>query len=374
MHLAMGETGKLAGRYLLRGPLGGGELLAAFDEREQREVAVRRLRVPAELREPAVLDARRAMGLTHACAVPLLDVLLEDEQPWLVMAFVPGISLERAVRDRSPLPVQQAARVGVCVLSALETAHAAGIVHGRVNPGNVLLTGTGRALLTGFGLPALGMRPAADLWSLAATLHFAVEGRPPGQAPVQGVDPLRSLIRAMLRLSNAPSDAPSGSLVDAPTAPAVAAALHRLALDRSLDQIVAGGGPLPPVKVAEFGLALLDELAEPHGRGEAYGGVQPGAVLVDERGRATLVPGPAPAQPAAYAAPEGGTSPAADLWSLGATLFAAVEGRPPAPGAPLERAGALAPVLFQLLSGDPARRPGRETLRQQLLIVLNRNY
>ena len=69
----------------------------------------------------------------------------------------------------------------------------------------------------------------------------------------------------------------------------------------------------------------------------------------------------------------GGVETPADLWSLGATLFAAVEGRPPAPGAPLGQAGALAPILFQLLSGDPARRPGPDTLRQELLTALKRN-
>ncbi len=361
MHLAMGETGKLAGRYRLLNPLGGGELLLAFDEQEHRDVVVRRLRVPAESREAAVTEARRAVGLTHACVVPLLDVLVEGGEAWLVMEFVSGSSLEQSVRARRPLPILQAARVGVHLLSALEVTHAAGIVHGRVNPANVLLTSTGRALLTGFGLPALGMRPSADMWSLAATLHFAVEGRPPGQAPAEGTDPLRSLVRAMLRPS------------DTPPVRTIAETLRRLAMDRSLDQVVAAGGPLPPAEVAAIGLAVLEQLAEPHARGEHHGGVQPGSVLINEWGHATLIPRLAPAQLPAFTPPEGAGSPAADLWSLGATLFAAVQGRPPAPGAPLSRAGALAPVLFDLLSGDPGRRPAADVLRRRLVGVLEHN-
>jgi serine/threonine protein kinase len=357
----MGETGKLAGRYRLLNPLGGGELLLAFDEQEHRDVVVRRLRVPAESREPAVAEARRAVGLTHACVVPLLDVLVEGGEAWLVMEFVSGSSLEQSVRARRPLPVLQAARVGVHLLSALEATHAAGIVHGRVNPANVLLTSTGRALLTGFGLPALGMRPSADMWSLAATLHFAVEGRPPGQAPAEGTEPLRSLVRAMLRPS------------DTPPVRTIAETLRRLAMDRSLDQVVAAGGPLPPAEVAAIGLAVLEQLAEPHARGEHHGGVQPGSVLINEWGHATLVPRLAPAQLPAFTPPEGAGSPVADLWSLGATLFAAVQGRPPAPGAPLSRAGALAPVLFDLLSGDPGRRPAADVLRRRLVGVLEHN-
>ncbi|WP_049577681.1 serine/threonine-protein kinase, partial [Nonomuraea sp. SBT364] len=274
----MTQTRKLGGRYRLLNPLGGGSLVLAFDEREHRDVVVRMLRVPAEARELAVIEARRAAGLAHASVVPLLDVLVDEGEAWLVMEFVSGASLEQSVRARRPLPVQQAARVGVCVLSALEAAHAAGIVHGRVNPANVLLTGTGRALLTGFGMPAPGMRAPADLWSLAATLHFAVEGRPPGQAPAAGVDLLRSLIRAMLR--------PTGT----PSVPLVAATLARLAVDTPLDQVLAARGPLPPGEVAAIGLGVLDQLTALHTGGACHGAVHPAAILLDAAGRATLMP------------------------------------------------------------------------------------
>ncbi|WP_219472359.1 protein kinase domain-containing protein [Nonomuraea rhizosphaerae] len=339
----------------------------AFDEAEHRDVAVRELRVPAELRESALQDARRAAGLRHASVVPVLDVVVEHEEPWLVMEFVSGTSLEKTVETRHPLPVQQAARVGVCLLSALRAAHEAGIVHGRVNPGNVLLTSTGRAVLTGFGLPGLGMRPQADMWSMAATLHFAVEGRPPGRAPAESTDAFRWLVRAMLD--------PAGP----PPIEVVEDMLDRLAVQQTLGHVIAVGGPLPPQRVAEIGLSVLDQLAVLHAQGTHHGGVQPGNVLLGEDGHAVLATAPLPApvshvpvMPAtipAYTAPERVPGPAADLWSLGATLFAAVEGHPPAPGAPLARAGALAPILFRLLSGFPAHRPGPDALRKDLQAV-----
>ncbi|MBT2224835.1 protein kinase [Nonomuraea sp. NEAU-A123] len=363
----MGETRKLAGRYRLLNPLGSGSVRLAFDEVEHRDVAVRELRVPAELRGAALQDAQRAAGLRHASVVPVLDVVVEDGEPWLIMEFVSGTSLEKTVDSRHPLPVQQAARVGVCLLSALRTAHETGIIHGRVNPGNVLLTSTGRAVLTGFGLPGLGMRPSADMWSMAATLHFAVEGRPPGRAPAESTDAFRWLVRAMLD--------PAGP----PPVEMVAEMLDRLAVAQTLGHVLAAGGSLPPARVAEIGLAVLDQLAELHSRGAHHGGVQPGNVLIDADGRATLattpLPAPmslAPVMPAtiaAYTAPERVPGPAADLWSLGATLFAAVEGHPPVPGAPLAKAGALAPVLFRLLSGFPAHRPGPDALRKDLQAV-----
>ncbi|MGP4098964.1 protein kinase domain-containing protein [Nonomuraea sp. KM90] len=351
----MGETRKLNGRYRLLNPLGTGSVRLAFDEREHRDVAVRELRVPPELRDAALSEARRATGLRHAYVVRVLDVLVEDGVPWLVMEFVSGASLEQTVRAHRPLPVPQAARIGVCLLGALTAAHEAGIVHGRVDPGNVLLTTTGRAMLTGFGFPSLSMLPSADLWSLAATLHFAVEGRPPGQVPARGADPFRSLLRAMLH--------PAGP----PPMEVVRETLDRLAVDRPLDAVVAASGPLPPAEVAAIGLAVIDRLAA---WGEFHGGIQPGNVLIDFSGRARLTPLLRSGTLPAYTAPEGAPTQAADLWSLGATLFTAVEGRPPAPGAPLTRAGALAPVLFRLLSGDPVERPTLDELRRDLLAIV----
>ncbi|QFY06515.1 protein kinase [Nonomuraea phyllanthi] len=350
----MGETRKLAGKYRLLNPLGAGSLRLAFDESEHRDVVVRELRVPTELRDSALQEARRASGLRHASIVRVLDVVIEDRVPWLVMEFVSGTSLEQAVRSRRPLPTPQAARVGVCLLAALTVAHEAGIVHGRVEPGNVLLTPTGRAVLTGFGFPSLSMLPSADLWSLAATLHFAVEGRPPGQVPAEGPDPLRSLIRAMLH--------PSGP----PPMDVVRETLDLLAVDRPLDVIVATAGPLPVPEVAALGLSLLAQL---EALADFHGGVQPGNVLIGPQGRARLIPLLRSGTLPAYTAPEAAPTMAADLWSLGATLFTAVEGAPPAPGAALARAGVLAPVLFRLLSGNPLERPTPDELRHDLEAV-----
>ncbi|WP_327087229.1 protein kinase [Nonomuraea sp. NBC_01738] len=194
----MSESMKLGGRYRLLNPLGDGAVRLAFDEAEHRDVAVRDIRaLPAD-------EAHRALGLRHPSIVSLLDVVVDDGGPWMVMEFVSGASLEHTVASRRPLPELQAARIGVCLLSALSEAHAAGIVHGNLNPGKVLLTSTGRAVLTGFGLPHPGLPPAGDLWSLAATLHFAIEGRPPGNAPAGDDEPLRELIRAMLNPAGPP--------------------------------------------------------------------------------------------------------------------------------------------------------------------------
>jgi hypothetical protein len=160
---------------------------------------------------------------------------------------------------------------------------------------------------------------------------------------------------------------------------------------RSLAQAVEDDGPLPPRRVAEIGVRLLDALTTAHGKGLLHRDVKPANVLLAEDGRiiltdfgiAALDGDPALTRSGAlvgspgFIAPERlrdePTGPASDLWSLGATLYAAVEGRGPfAQRAPLaalgasltgqapppERAGPLAPVLMRLLDKDPATRIG----------------
>lgn len=178
-----------------------------------------------------------------------------------------------------------------------------------------------------------------------------------------------------------------------------------LVKSRGLNQIVREDGPLPPERVASIGVQLLNALGVAHASGIFHRDVKPSNVLVADSGRVVLADfGIASVQgdPAmtrsglilgspSYIAPErarglpaGGAS---DLWALGATLYTAVEGRPPydrdgivpilAAAAmedpdPYQLAGPLAPVLTALLRRDPANRPAideaRLALRQVALL------
>ncbi|MFF5209489.1 hypothetical protein [Streptosporangium sp. NPDC000396] len=135
----------------------------------------------------------------------------------------------------------------------------------------------------------------------------------------------------------------------------------------SLEQVIGRSGPAVPQWAAVVGLAVLDQIVAVHNRGMLHGDVRPGSVLLGPQGQIVLME-PTFRSPT-FTAPEGVTGPAADLWSLGATLYTAVEGRPPSPGGAFDNAGPLAPVLFGLLSGDPAQRPDPGTVRNVLLDI-----
>jgi eukaryotic-like serine/threonine-protein kinase len=168
---------------------------------------------------------------------------------------------------------------------------------------------------------------------------------------------------------------------------------------RSLQEILENEGPLSPAAVATIGLDLLAALDAAHDAGIVHRDVKPSNVLVDPQGHACLTDfgiatttgdsslttqGALIGSPS-YMAPERANGeeprPPVDLWSLGATLYAAVEGRPPfdkgepmatllsvvsEPPAPMLRAGPLEPVLRGLLTKDPAQRSTTSQAARQL--------
>ncbi|MFP5318061.1 MAG: protein kinase domain-containing protein [Acidimicrobiia bacterium] len=169
-----------------------------------------------------------------------------------------------------------------------------------------------------------------------------------------------------------------------------------LVTGRSLASMVERKGAQPVKRVAAIGLDLLAPLEALHRMGLAHGTLAPTGVVVPERGRARLTElGLAPsfrddasldwareAGTPSCLAPEQvrleGTSPAADMWAFGATLYYAVEGAHAFPSAeavgtepprPPSRAGALWPVLERLLVKQPADRPSPEDLRADLAAI-----
>ncbi|WP_373365985.1 serine/threonine-protein kinase, partial [Streptomyces fradiae] len=161
----MGGGLVLAGRYRLGETIGRGgmgKVWRAHDEVLHRTVAVKELTAGQYVSEAdrVVLhartqkEARAAARITHPAVVTVHDVLEHDDRPWIVMQYVDGPSLADSVKSAPDgrISPREAARIGLHVLGALSAAHAAGVLHRDVKPGNVLLARDGRVLLTDFGI------------------------------------------------------------------------------------------------------------------------------------------------------------------------------------------------------------------------------
>lgn len=168
---------------------------------------------------------------------------------------------------------------------------------------------------------------------------------------------------------------------------------------KSLQDTLAEDGPVSSAKAIEIGLGVLGALKAAHKAGVMHRDVKPGNVLLGDDGRVVLtdfglatIPGDpnvtrtgmvlgSPAYIAPERAKDGTAGPEADLWSLGATLYAAVEGKSPyarpsaiatlaalatEPMPPPKNAGPLKPVLNGLLRKDPAERMTAEVAERLL--------
>ena len=245
-----GLAGRLvSGRYRLQEPIGRGAMGIVWrgrDELLDREVAVKEVRAAMttaasqDIYRRTLREAKAAARLNHPSVVTVFDVVEENGSPWIVMELVHARSLDRVIAEEGPLQPLQAARVGERLLSALACAHAAGVLHRDVKPGNVLIGTDDTVVLTDFGIatrpgdPAMtqvGMvvgtpgftaperarghsaTPASDLWSLGATLYAAVEGRGPFERPGGSAAILAAV--AHEGAPRAPSAGPLGPAIDA---------------------------------------------------------------------------------------------------------------------------------------------------------------
>lgn len=157
---AAGST-LLGGRYQL-GPLlgrgGTAEVCDGFDARLQRRVAVKRLQ-PALAADPEVRvrferEARAAARLSHPAVVAIYDIGEDAGVTFLVMERMPGQTLADRIAQ-GPLDQEWLRRAVRQILAALTAAHAAGILHRDIKPGNVLLSADGGIKVADFGIAAI---------------------------------------------------------------------------------------------------------------------------------------------------------------------------------------------------------------------------
>ncbi len=192
---------------------GCGTVFRAFDEKLHRRVALKlmapELAVTSPARKRFLREARAAAAIRHDNVVQIYAVE-EQPLPFIVMEYIAGKTLQQMHEEKGPFSIDEVAAVGQQIASGLGAAHATGLIHRDIKPGNILVEdGTHRVKITDFGLARtaddasitqsgviagtpLYMSPEqargepldyrSDLFSLGSVLYVLCTGRPPFRA------------------------------------------------------------------------------------------------------------------------------------------------------------------------------------------------
>jgi hypothetical protein len=295
------------GRYRLERKLGAGGfgvVWLAFDEKLEREVAVKVIQADGDdpVTQRAAREARVAARLNHPGIVSLYELGEDDDAVYLVSELVPGRTMAELTKAGA-LSDRDVARIGVALCDALAHAHDRKVVHRDVKPQNVIVVaqpaaGAGFAKLADFGVAQLQvgdpltrtgdvvgtlayMAPeqaegrrvthAADVYSLALTLYESWTGVNPVRGPTPAAT-ARRLGRRLPLLSAYRPDLPPDlcAWIDAALDPVAerrpSLADLRAALVGEADELGDAGGLVEPETLERVGIPRTEILARPGDR------------------------------------------------------------------------------------------------------------
>jgi Protein kinase domain len=292
----------LGGRYELLELIGSGGMAAVWrarDIRLQRDVAVKvlsaRLSSDVTFQRRFEREARHIASLSDSHVVAVHDFGADDGQAYIVMELVDGPSLRSRIDTVGRLSVAETIGCALDVLSGLQHAHAAGIVHRDVKPGNILLSSSGRAKVADFGiamssgdtteLAARGLfvgtivysspeqllggevGPRSDLYSLGCVLYECLTGTPPFDVE----DTSRAVLQH--RFADPRPMADHNAEVPSRVAEAIGRALAKDPADRfptaeAMRAELVGAVPRPPAVAAAAPTVTATQPTRPVGTGE----------------------------------------------------------------------------------------------------------
>ncbi|MDO9590806.1 MAG: Stk1 family PASTA domain-containing Ser/Thr kinase, partial [Microcella sp.] len=167
------------GRYQVRSRIARGGMATVYlatDQRLDRLVAVKimhgHLADDSQFKERFIQEARSAARLAHPNVVNVFDQGQDSESAYLVMEYLPGITLRELLHEYGALTPEQTMDITEAVLAGLAAAHRAGIVHRDLKPENVLLADDGRIKIGDFGLARAASANTATGQALLGTIAY----------------------------------------------------------------------------------------------------------------------------------------------------------------------------------------------------------
>ncbi|MBF4615290.1 Stk1 family PASTA domain-containing Ser/Thr kinase [Curtobacterium sp. VKM Ac-1376] len=285
-------------RYRVRSRIARGGMATVYlatDVRLERRVAIKvmhgHLADDQAFRERFIQEARSAARLSHPNLVGVYDQGAEGDTAYIVMEYIPGITLRDLLQEHHALTPEQATDILRAVLAGLASAHRAGIVHRDLKPENVLLADDGRIKLGDFGLarattantatgaallgtiaylsPELVTRGAADSRSDIYALGIMLYEMLTGEQPYKGEQPMQIAYQH----ANDSVPAPSAAVAGVPP---------------ELDELVAWSTARDPEDRPRDAREMLDHMS---GNQQRATGQYRTAVLRPENGTAILPSG-----------------------------------------------------------------------------------
>ena len=167
------------GRYQVRSRIARGGMATVYlatDLRLERRVAIKimhgHLSDDSKFKERFIQEARSAARLAHPNVVNVFDQGQDSDMAYLVMEYLPGITLRDLLQEHGRLTTDQTFDILEAVLSGLGAAHKAGIVHRDLKPENVLLADDGRIKIGDFGLARAASANTATGAALLGTIAY----------------------------------------------------------------------------------------------------------------------------------------------------------------------------------------------------------